>query len=263
VGRPTKNGQPMTAAERQARRRKRVGKSINRRRRTLRKLAKESAGREVTRQRREASLNAAPLPDGAEYRKGDCREVLSDIAPESVALIVTDPPYEDGAEPLWRWLAQWALEVLMPGGSLICYFGSVRVNCMYRILDDAGLEHWCHAVMQHDQSQRLLGRSAIISCKPILWYTKGHRRSINGRVSLVPNVVSSTRDKSAHPWAQGDGGVRQWIHHLTEPGELIVDPFAGTGTWGRIAAEMGRRWIGCDVKLGGTETVVADALAAD
>jgi DNA modification methylase len=127
----------------------------------------------------------------------------------------------------------------------------------------AGLEHWCHAVMQHDQSQRLRGRSAIINCKPILWYTKGHRRSINGRVSLVPNMVGSTRDKSAHPWAQGDGGVRQWIHHLTAPGERIVDPFAGTGTWGRIAAEMGRHWIGCDITLGGTETVVADALAAD
>jgi DNA methylase len=112
--------------------------------------------------------------------------------------------------------------------------------------------------------------------KPVLWFTKGPRR---GR-TLVPDVVRleeeipetpddvsevvrAKRDKSAHPWAQGDGGVRQWIHHLTAPGELIIDPFAGTGRWGEIAAEMGRRWIGCDITLGGTETVVADALAAD
>jgi DNA modification methylase len=43
----------------------------------------------------------------------------------------------------------------------------------------------------------------------------------------------------------------------TLPGELIVDPFAGTGEWGRKAAEMGRRWIGCDVVSGGDETILA------
>jgi DNA modification methylase len=47
------------------------------------------------------------------------------------------------------------------------------------------------------------------------------------------------------------------IEHLTEPGELIVDPFAGTGTWLRIAAAMGRRALGCDLAEGGTETIAA------
>ena len=60
------------------------------------------------------------------------------IPDNSVALLLTDPPYTDEAELLWRWLGPWALRKLMPGGSLICYFGSVRVNRMYRILDDAG-----------------------------------------------------------------------------------------------------------------------------
>lgn len=44
---------PMTAAERQARRRKRTGKSINRRRRTLYKIANESETRKAKRARRE------------------------------------------------------------------------------------------------------------------------------------------------------------------------------------------------------------------
>jgi hypothetical protein len=46
-----------------------------------------------------------------------------------------------------------------------------------------------------------------------------------------------------------------------EPGELIVDPCCGTGEWGRIAAERGRRWIGADVVAGGAATVLAASAA--
>ena len=53
----------------------------------------------------------------------------------------------------------------------------------------------------------------------------------------------------------GDGGVQQWIRQLTELGEVVVDPFAGTGRWGKITWEKGRHWIGCDVVEGGSTTV--------
>ena len=204
------------------------------------------------RERSERSRSAEPFPDGMDYRVVDCRAGFSDIADNSIPLILTDPPYESAAMPLWLWLGDFAMRVLMPGGSLICYFGNTQVDKMHRILGDAGLVHHFAAWMQHDASQRLAGKFVIADGKPILWYTKGFRR---GR-TLVPNVVSdSVCDKSAHNWAQGDGGVRVWIHHLTEPGETILDPCAGTGEWGRIAVEMGRRWKGADIALGGTTTV--------
>jgi hypothetical protein len=57
------------------------------------------------------------------------------------SLILTNPPYEPAAEPLWRWLGTWA-DVLMPGGSLICYFGGTHTNLLYRALDAAGLKHF-------------------------------------------------------------------------------------------------------------------------
>lgn len=234
-----------------------VGKSINRTRRKNRKLAKESEGREATRLRRERELAAQPLDDGFDYRVGDCREVLADILPNSVPLILTDPPYGNEAEPLYVWLAQFAARVLIPGGMLVCYTGQTLLNRDMRIFDEH-LTYWHAAVMLHDQNQRLFGRGMIVKHKPILLYAKGGVR--HGR-SLMPDVVTSKRDKSMHAWAQGDGGVRRWIEHLTEPGETIVDPCAGTGTWGRIAVEKGRRWIGCDIVAGGTTTVVADELA--
>jgi hypothetical protein len=186
-----------------------------------------------TKAKREASRTAGPLPDGMDLRHGDAREVLADIEPESVALVLTDPPYGDEAEPLYQWLAEWAAKALIPGGSLICYTGQSRLNRDMRILD-SHLRYWWTLAMMHDQSQRLAGKFVIAGYKPVLWYVKENRR---GR-TLVPDVLKPpARDKDLHNWAQGEGGVSALIEHLAEPGELVADPFAGTGTWGKCGEE--------------------------
>ena len=200
---------------------------------------KENAAAE-TKAKREASRNAVPLPDGMDLRFGDARDRLDDVASASVALVLTDPPYGDEAEPLYEWLAKWAARVLVPGGSLICYTGQSRLDRDMAILGGE-LRYWWSLAMMHHQSQRLPGKFVIAGFKPVLWYVKDHRR---GR-SLVPDVLKPpARDKELHNWAQGEGGVSALIEHLTEPGETISDPFAGTATWGRIAVSMGRRWVG-------------------
>ncbi len=120
----------------------------------------------------------------------------------------------------------------------------------------AKLRYWWLLAMMHDQSQRLPGKFVIPKFKPVLWYVKDHRR---GR-TLMPDVLTSPkREKDDHPWGQGEGGVGQIIEHLTEPSEMILDPFAGTATWGRIASAMGRRWLGADIAEGGTASVQAAA----
>lgn len=207
---------------------------------------------EATRERREASRAALPVPDGMDLRIGDCRLVLADVPDNSVPLILTDPPYGDEAEPLYQWLAQWASRVLIPGGSLVCYTGQAQLIRDGLIFAEH-LRYWWTAAMLHDQSQRLAGKFVIANFKPVLWFVKEFRR---GR-SLVPDVLRAVRDKTLHEWAQGDGGVQQWIEHLTDPGELVVDPFAGAATWGRLAHTMGRRWIGADIAKGGSTLIAA------
>ena len=69
----------------------------------------------------------------------------------------------------------------------------------------------------------------------------------------MPDRWPSELDKDWHAWGQGAGGVQVPIEHLTVPGELIVDPFAGAAQWGRVANQMGRRWLGADIAAGGTE----------
>src|SRR5262249_14792442 len=101
---------------------------------------------------------------------------------------------------------------------------------------------------------RLPGKFIIANFKPVLWYVKERRRGS----SLVPDVLHPPeRQKDDHQWGQGEGGATNLIGLLTEPGELIADPFAGTGQWGEIAASMGRRWVGADIVRGGSTEVAA------
>lgn len=216
------------------------------------KLLKAAAAKE-TRARREASRVARVLPDAMDLRIGDAREVLADTPDASVALVLTDPPYGDQAEPLYGWLGQWAARVLAPGGSLICYTGQSRLDRDMRLLGEH-LRYWWLLAMLHHQSQRLPGKFVIAEFKPVLWYVKEKRR---GRTLVNDLLRSPARDKSDHDWAQGEGGVPLLIEQLTDPGELIADPFAGSARWGEIAASMGRRWIGADIGDGGEGAVVA------
>jgi DNA modification methylase len=255
MGRRTirKDGVPMTAAERQARRRKRVGKSLNLKRRRARKAAKVEAPR------RHARAIAPPLPVGIDFRQGDCRVTTRDIADNSVELIITDLPYGIKPEPLYRWLADFAARVLIPGGTLVCYCGSTMLPRDMAIFA-AHLQWRTEVVLVFDdKAQKLHGAGVIQMHRSILVFTKKRRRKLPGRAPYLPTVIrrAGGPDKSLHAWGQGEGGCQGFIEYLTDPGELVVDPFSGSGTFARIAHSIGRRVIACDLAPCGTETIAA------
>jgi site-specific DNA-methyltransferase (cytosine-N4-specific) len=39
-----------------------------------------------------------------------------------------------------------------------------------------------------------------------------------------------------------------FVQLLTEPGELVLDPFAGSNTTGRVAEDQGRAWLAMEVE---------------
>lgn len=217
------------------------------------KAERKAVAAEETKARREASRNAPPIHDDLDLRIGDAREVLVDVADESVALVLTDPPYGDESGPLYEWLGEWSARVLVPGGSLICYTGQSLFPRDIKLLS-SHLRYWWMLTTRHTRTQRLPGKFIMVGFKPVLWFVKEHRR---GR-TLVNDVLYPYRpEKVDHDWGQGEAGVSLLIEQLTEPDELIGDPFAGTALWGRIAHNMGRRWVGADIAIGGKKEVLA------
>jgi site-specific DNA-methyltransferase (adenine-specific) len=57
-------------------------------------------------------------------------------------------------------------------------------------------------------------------------------------------IVSPTgREKTGYPTQKPEGLVRRFVHASSRPGDLVLDPFAGSGTLGAVAAATGRRYL--------------------
>lgn len=63
----------------------------------------------------------------------------------------------------------------------------------------------------------------------------------------IPNVKSNHVEKTSHPCQFPVGLVERCVLALTNPGDLVFDPFAGVASAGVAAAIHGRRFWGCEM----------------
>jgi site-specific DNA-methyltransferase (adenine-specific) len=57
-------------------------------------------------------------------------------------------------------------------------------------------------------------------------------------------IVSPTgREKTGYPTQKPEGILRRMVAASTRPGDWCLDPFAGSGTLGAVAAALGRRYV--------------------
>jgi len=87
-------------------------------------------------------------------------------------------------------------------------------------------------------------------------YRRGNRQRGHNTDKIKGNIWSykvgkhcSTKDEEAfeHPAIFPDQLVRDHICSWSNPGDLVCDLMCGSGTTIKAAAEMGRRYLGCDV----------------
>ncbi len=179
-----------------------------------------------------------------EIREGDFREVLADLPDHSVDLILTDPPYGEDAMPNYKWLSEFAAKKLKPGGSLLCYTGQAMLPEVLNALGEH-LRYWWVCSLDHSHGgQQLPGKWVMVEWKPLVWYVNGNRAGNN---YIADKLRGSRPNKEDHEWAQGIDEVFNLIESLTDPDGLVVDPFAGSGSFGKAALSLGRRFIGADL----------------
>jgi site-specific DNA-methyltransferase (adenine-specific) len=61
-------------------------------------------------------------------------------------------------------------------------------------------------------------------------------------------VMAPASSRREHPHKAPKAMVRRMISLFTEPGDLVVDPFSGSGTTLAMAVEMGRRTVGYEIE---------------
>jgi hypothetical protein len=221
------------------------------------KRAEKIARRHRLRSR--ASHPPSILPDGSDLRVGDFEQALADVPDGSVHLILTDPPYLVETMPLWPRLSRLADRVLREDGLLLAYTGQYFIPTVLQALLEHLDYHWILAAVHAGRKAYFMSRYFHQAWKPILVFT---RRGCNRRKRWTCDVLQGDgAEKDLHEWQQGEGEAAWLIEKFSEQGDLVLDPFLGSGTTAAAAVKLGRRFIGCDINPG-TVAIAQERLAA-
>ena len=171
-------------------------------------------------------------------------EGVAGIAPGSVNLVLTDFPYEKDFLPQVDDLGAFASRVLVPGGLLVTYSGTLYLNQVIRSLDEHLRWGWKAESVWMGDGTIIHPRQVTSKCKPILIYSQGQWKK-RGRWQDLSVVTS--KEKEWHDWQQPLEEVESLVRYFSQPGELVVDPCGGGFTTAVACRNLGRRCISCDI----------------
>jgi len=63
----------------------------------------------------------------------------------------------------------------------------------------------------------------------------------------VPTTCNGMGEKTPHPTQKPEELVRKLVMASSNPNDLVIDPFSGSGTTLVVAEQLGRKWLGCDL----------------
>lgn len=194
------------------------------------------------------------LPEHGIYH-GDCRVLGKLIADNSVDLILCDPVYNF----IWQyeWLARFAARVLKPGRSVVAQAGHIHRFEAECIMGVPGLirRPLLEEVMTGGFGRNWMHK-ALRTSQPYIWLTKEQEHNHNW--SLLPHKWVKTtffgaKDKSTFLWGDGERAFAYMLQCFTNPGDLVIDPFSGSGTVAAVCAKLDRRYIAFELDEGRVE----------
>jgi len=200
-----------------------------------------------------------PLPDNAP-RPPITLAPWEDWLPDQpdCDLLLTDPPYSTDVEDIETFAQAWlpaALAKVKPTGrAFVCIGAYPRELAAYLAVP-------APAHLQLEQVlvwtyRNTLGPSPAHRFKAnwqaILYYVGAaapplHALSLVELFSVVDISAPDGRHGNRwHAWQKPDELGERFVRLATEPGGLVLDPFAGTGSFLLAAARLGRLAAGCD-----------------
>jgi len=221
--------------------------------------------------------------NNVEIITGDAIVELGKIKAGSVDLIVADPPYNlgkdygnnhdvQGFEEYLSFSVNWlrhAHRILKPSGTIYVFMGFKFISYLYDILDRQ-LQMFFNSWIVWHYTQGM-GKTRGFSARhdDILMFTKGREFKFNldnvrvpqkyfrdrnnmrganaGDVWEFSHVHYCNGNRQDHPTQKPEGLIERMILASSDEGDLVVDPFSGSGTTLRVCQQLGRQAIGIEI----------------
>jgi site-specific DNA-methyltransferase (adenine-specific) len=194
--------------------------------------------------------------------KGDCLEVLAGVPDDSIDMILTDPPYGMSFVSNFRgdkydkiandntleWLEPFVAELFRVAKDDTAHY----MFCSYHHIDKfkQAIEKYFKLknILVWEKNNTSMGDlrgDFAPKVEFVLFFHKG-RRLIEGKRD--PNIFKFARTgNNFHPTEKPVDMLRYLMTKFSSPGDLILDPFMGSGSTGVAAVEEGRRFLGVEL----------------
>jgi DNA modification methylase len=204
--------------------------------------------------------------DGITIFNADCRAILPNIAPETVDLVLTDPPYgiamDTNNSDRWQgeggrhWSnrhdhkvvqgddVQFDPAQLLRFDRLVLWGGNYYAS---RLPDSGGWIVW-------DKRDEMQVKSTLSEAE-LAWTNLANGVRVY-RHKWFGLVRDSEIGKHVHPTQKPVALMRWILDRWSKPGDLILDPYAGSGPIARACLDLGRRYIGIEIEQAYVEIAV-------
>lgn len=194
---------------------------------------------------------------------GDCVQVLSQSSSASIDLVLTDPPYiakyvsRDGQRIANDDKADWLepafkqiFRVLKRDAFCISFYGWHQVDKFMRAWRLAGFRPVGHLVFQKPYSSK----QVFLSYRHEMAYLLA-KGSPNLPERPINDVLQwKYSGNKFHPTQKPVSNLMSLINAFSRPGDLVLDPFCGSGSTLVAARLSGRRYIGIELSSDYCET---------
>ena len=188
---------------------------------------------------------------------GDCIPLMQTIADNCIDLIVTDPPYLVGyrdrtgrsiaGDTNGNWMQpafDQMYRILRPNRFAICFYGWNHADAFVTAFKKAGFRIVGHFVFAKHYASRKGYTEARHECAYLL--AKGAPHVPAKALSDVMAWGAYTGNK-LHPTQKPLEILRPLIKSYSDVGDVVLDPFAGSGSTLLAAQQLHRSWLGMEI----------------
>lgn len=204
----------------------------------------------------------------ARWHNDDCLDLLVTIPDGTIKLLLTDPPYGIDFQSNHR-VASGKADKIANDGNLdaaLDVFGKMLDALAPKLADEAHLLVFTNWQVEPAFRAALEARGYDMRGS-LVWVKENHTsgdlngsfaprherilHAAKGRPAVSPradDVLQAKRETATdHPTEKPTALLKQLIDCTTKRGELVVDPFAGTGATCVAAKELEREYWGCEM----------------
>jgi len=115
-------------------------------------------------------------------------------------------------------------------------------------IDDVRIPYGNHTLKYPEHPQAETSQYGGLNNKDRLW--QPHPAGAKPRDVLeIPTTCNGMHEKTPHPTQKPEELLRKIILASSNPDDLVIDPFLGSGTTAVVAEQLKRKWKGCDASL--------------